>query len=196
MDEFIALYNRYCAKTKMKPGLARRDRFFNLCSAYELVRGKQGEDAECGVYKGLSSALLLTIRNEVAPYHIFDSFEGLSEPEPGDVHKRGNFTCDLDTVRHNLAEFPYIDYHAGWIPEVFADQPERTYRFVHIDLDLPKPTKGALEYFHTRLIPGGVMICDDYSDKGWVGTREAVNEFLKKSGRRGLQFSSGNLLIA
>jgi hypothetical protein len=35
---------------------------------------------------------------------------------------------------------------------------------VHLDLDLPGPTVAALEYFHPRLLAGGILIGDDYTD--------------------------------
>jgi hypothetical protein len=35
---------------------------------------------------------------------------------------------------------------------------------VHLDLDLPAATHAALKFFHPRLVPGGILVGDDYGD--------------------------------
>jgi hypothetical protein len=49
-------------------------------------------------------------------------------------------------------------------PQTTAGLEHLRFAFVHLDLDLPRPTLAALEYFHPRLVPGGILIADDYSD--------------------------------
>ena len=121
-------------------------------------------------------------------YHIFDSFEGLSEPTTDDdipdgwinaqqlrgMTKAGYFAAPLAAVKPRLREFPEIAYHPGWIPASFAGLAPSSYRFVHVDVDLYDPTLDALAYFYPRLSPGGLIVSDDYS---WPGARTAINEF-------------------
>ncbi|MFN0164646.1 MAG: TylF/MycF/NovP-related O-methyltransferase, partial [Burkholderiales bacterium] len=117
----------------------------------------------------------------------------LSEPGPEDrlvgdeppalrVHlaaRRGWFAVPLEVVRQGLAEFPGVSYHPGWIPASLASLPERRYRFVHLDLDLHDPTLGALEYFFPRLVPGALLVCDDFN---WPGERKAIEDFCARQG--------------
>jgi len=93
--------------------------------------------------------------------------------------RRGWFAAPLEIVRQGLAEFPDVHYHPGWIPSSFAGMPERRYRFVHLDLDLHDPTLAALEYFYPRLVPGAVVVCDDYQ---WPGERKAIQDFCARQG--------------
>jgi hypothetical protein len=86
----------------------------------------------------------------------------------------GHFAAKLEDVKEALAEFPGIEFHPGWIPQSFVGQPKRRYRFVHVDVDLYDPTRACFEYFWPRLIPGGLMVCDDFV---WPGSRRAVEEF-------------------
>lgn len=179
--------------------LRRRQRFEALCKQMEPIYGLEGDVAECGCFRGLSSHLILSRLRRANPsfdgdgYHVFDSFEGLSEPrdldrgvaeDPRLTHmfqeaRRGWFAVPLDVVRRGLSEFPGVRYHPGWIPASFEGQPERRYRFVHLDLDLHDPTLGALEYFYPRLVPGAVVVCDDYE---WPGERKAIHDFCARQG--------------
>ena len=43
---------------------------------------------------------------------------------------------------------------------VWASLPDDAWSFVHLDVTLFEPTLAALEYFHPRLSPGGVILCD------------------------------------
>lgn len=169
---------------------ARQQRFYNLVQFYRQVAREEGEIAECGCWCGLSSYLLCHYAKKENPlfrgegYHIFDSFEGLPEPtaEDGLTEERsrgvrGKFSARLEDVRTALSEFPYIYYHPGWIPQTFEGEPERLYKFVHVDVDLYHSTKSAVEYFYPRLISRGILVCDDYASPGWPGAKRAIEEF-------------------
>jgi O-methyltransferase len=188
-------YFRGLVATGMSPDpLGRKFRHMVLIDQLRTVMNLPGEIAECGCYRGLSSWTICQTLNEEGGgfdgtgHHIFDSFAGLSAPVPEDSadaanpqHKRleymmqaGAFACSKEKVQQHLAPFPGIAYHPGWLPASLAGQPDRTYRFIHLDVDLYDPTAGGLAYFYPRLIPGGVIMTDDY---GWPGARRAFDEF-------------------
>jgi hypothetical protein len=48
---------------------------------------------------------------------------------------------------------------------------------VHIDVDLYAPTKQSIEYFWDRLLPDGVLICDDFGSINTVGAKKAMVDF-------------------
>lgn len=174
--------------------LRRRVRFHRLCALLRGTDALDGDVAECGCFRGLSSFLLLSTIARSRPgyrgegYHVFDSFQGLGAPgaedrveghEPGAERIRrmcqpGWFAAPEAEVRRNLSRFPAVAYHPGWIPASLGEAPERRYRFVHLDLDLYEPTLAALEYFFPRLVAGAALVCDDY---GWPGGRRAVDRF-------------------
>ena len=92
---------------------------------------------------------------------------------------RGAFAASLEQAKRNLAEFPDIEFHPGWIPLTFGGLPERKYRFVHVDVDLYDPTVESFEYFYPRLAAGGIIVCDDFD---WPGARLALEEFCSERG--------------
>jgi len=197
---FDELYRDALLATGTNPiPLRRRIRVANLVQLLLDTPGRGETVAECGCYRGLTSYLMCRTLRVESPafdgtgYHVFDSFEGLSEPTADDdipddwkgadrlraMSQRGAFAAPLDTVRANLREFPGIAYHPGWIPLSFQKLPERRYRFVHVDVDLYDPTLDCLNYFYPRLVPGGRMVSDDYS---WPGARTAIDEFCSEHG--------------
>jgi len=200
--DFDRMYGAAISATRSNPlPFKRSQRFRELVRLLSSTRRVGGELAECGCYRGLSSHLLCQALAAESPtfggagFHIFDSFEGLSAPAPEDaipeahpdrerlavMTKTGRFAASLETVQRNLARFPAITYHRGWIPFSFENLPERQYRFVHLDVDLYNPTRDSLAYFHRRVAMGGMIVSDDYS---WPGARRAIEEFCAQNALR------------
>jgi len=197
---FVDLYVEAMKCTRAMPvPLNRFHRVYALSRLVEESLALDGETAECGCFRGLSSYVICATERRHRPgydgrsHHVFDSFEGLSAPQaedlsggdaPGEarvdgMRKAGAFRASLEEVRANLADFPGIDYRPGWLPDSLRGVAERRYRLLHLDLDLYAPTAGALEYFWPRLSSGGYVVCDDY---GWPGGRRAIDEFGQRSG--------------
>ncbi len=159
----------------------------------------EGARAECGVFSGASALLMCrAARTRMPEYdgaslHLIDSFAGISRPDAEDLipvrtedgasaHNRpgfseGTLVAPIEVVKRTLREFSGVAVHPGWIPEVFAALPETRWCFVHIDVDLYKPTFACLEYFYPRLAAGGVIICDDYGAPLLPGAHRAWDEY-------------------
>jgi O-methyltransferase len=212
---YHALRAEGLAKTGSPDGKTKSiEKQYNTIQFLRLVQSMDGSIAECGTFKGLGSFMFCHTLRDADPaydgrdFHIFDSFEGLSEPTAKDHIQdarvgstgaaymgAGSFHGGLDEVRRALSEFPAIEFHKGWIPESFKDLPERTYRFVHIDVDLYEPTRDSLEYFYPRLCEGGVIVCDDYAHLQWPGARKALDEYCKPKGVPVLCLTTGQGVI-
>ena len=176
-------FNRYLERWEETEAFNSQRRFAVLQLA-RLVAGVPGDTAECGVFRGAGSRLILAA-TAIGPggpreHHVFDSFEGLSEPgsEDGAYWRRGDLSCSLDAVRRNLADHPGVRYHPGWIPEKFAEVADRRFAFVHVDVDLHEPTRDSIAFFYPRLSPGGILVCDDYGFTTCPGATRAADELL------------------
>ena len=78
-----------------------------------------------------------------------------------------------------------IIFHQGYIPNLFNTLPKSPENiiYLHIDLNSAKPTISTLEYFLPRLVPGGVILFDDYGWSPYFDTKNAIDEFFyDKSG--------------
>jgi len=197
---FDAAYEEGLRRTQTSPiPLGRRERFHSLLVLAEPALNRAGFVAECGVFRGLSSSLLLNRLRELdaafdgTGYRVFDSFAGLSAPQPedaadtttadaervGEMARAGEFAATLAEVQQALAAYPGVEYFPGWIPAAFPDDTTARYRFVHLDVDLHQPARDGLEYFWPRLVPGARIVCDDYT---WPGARRAIEEFCRRTG--------------
>lgn len=175
------------------------DRRWNVLQFLRLIANVPGDTVECGVFEGATSWLILRHApkwlNRERQHHLFDSFEGCSEPgsldHPNHFHK-GILACDEESVRRNLASFQErASFYKGWIPERFNEVADRIFAFVHIDVDLYEPTKDSIEFFYPRLNNGGILICDDYGCGTCPGATKAVDDFLSDRPEKMLAFASG-----
>ena len=173
------------------------DRRWVLYQLAQVVGQVSGDTIECGAYKGSSSYLIASRISTLAPdkrHHIFDSFEGLSQPSPvdGAYWTKGDLTATAGELRSNLAEFSaFIDVHPGWIPEVFGPHRDARFSFAHIDVDLYEPTLASLEFIFPRLSSGGVLLCDDYGFRTCPGATAAMKEYFEGSGHPIVGLASG-----
>lgn len=174
-------------KTSPYAGTQRPDRKFALWSMARSTRNLPGDTAECGVLDGASSYLICSAREDsgLPEHHAFDSFAGLSPPGPED-HPRtalafrwaaGDLSVPLEDTMRKLSRYGNVRYHKGWIPERFEEVASRRFSFVHIDVDLYQPTRDSLEFFYPRLVPGAILLCDDYGYHTCPGARRAFDEF-------------------
>lgn len=130
-----------------------------------------GSMAEAGVLMG-ASARLICEANGGADLHLFDTFDGPIETLPGASAGRvaelrdhfGDISGPLDGVRDLLAPYPGVRFHPGLFPATTSGLEDECFSFVHLDLDLASGTRSALEYFHPRMVQGGILIGDDYQD--------------------------------
>jgi len=140
---------------------------------------KEGLVVEFGVAKGES------VRNLAAQtprqVHGFDSFGGLPEDWSGTKEQTGAFTA-----RGKLPKVPAnVTLHAGWfdqtLPGFLAANPGPC-AFIHVDCDIYASTVTIFEHLHERIVPGTVILFDEYFNyPGWRAHEyKAFQEFVGK----------------
>jgi len=129
------------------------------------ARRLNGAMAEAGVLAGGSARLICEAKGEAA-LHLFDVFEMLQTPgsDAGDLRRHfGGVHGVRAEVERLLAPYPNVHLHAGVFPATTAELETERFAFVHLDMDLEPSTRAGLEFFHPRLIPGGLLLGDDYN---------------------------------
>lgn len=189
-------FTQYLRRTGEYGGM-NTARLWTVHQLLRLVATVPGDTAECGVFRGATSYLICDANQQLGKgakiHHLFDSFEGLSEPgsTDGSHWARGDMKCDELTVRKVLADFPDIETHRGWIPERFPDVAGRSFSFVHIDVDLAEPTRQSLEFFYPRMQAGGIIVCDDYGMTTCPGATQVIDDFLGDKPEKMLRLPAG-----
>jgi O-methyltransferase len=168
-------FNAYLDRFGERRGFNTHRRFM-LAQLLRLVDGVEGDTAECGAFEGAGSWLICQAGRT---HHIFDSFEGLSAPSAhdGDYWHEGAMSVGEEVVRRKLAPFEPM-LHKGWIPDAFPAVADRTFAFVHIDVDLYQPTLDSIAFFYPRMSAGGIIVCDDYAFATCAGATHAIDEFM------------------
>jgi len=161
-----------------------------------LIAGVPGDTAECGVYLGCGSQIILQANKGSAmrrEHFIFDSFEGVSAPtsQDGDFWKMNDLSAPEQAVRDNLDSFEGFTLLKGWIPARFAEVREHRFAFVHVDVDLYQPTLDSITFFYERLNPGAIFVCDDYGFLTCPGATQAIDEFLSQRQEKMVKLSGG-----
>jgi O-methyltransferase len=189
--EFLSLYEAAQAFT-----LTSRERMYALYKAVEYIttHAIAGDVVECGVYRGGSTMLCasaLRAMNETSrSLWLYDTFDGMPEPAAIDRDFQGVsaadqwqpqcYRCGLDEVQSNLTRTGYpparLRFVEGRVEETIPGQVPDAIALLRLDTDWYASTRHELEHLFPRLVPGGVLIIDDYGH--WQGCRKAVDEFL------------------
>jgi O-methyltransferase len=128
------------------------------------ARRFDGAMAEAGVLAGGSARLICEAKGETT-LHLFDVFETLQAAGSDAPNLRRHFGRIHGVraeVERLLAPYPNVALHAGVFPDTTADLETERFSFVHLDMDLEPSTRAGLEFFHPRMVPGGILLGDDY----------------------------------
>lgn len=174
------------------------DRKYTLDQLLKLVSDVEGDMAECGTYKGASAHIICSfLRNSNRIVHLFDSFEGLSEPGKfdGDYWEAGRLNATEQTLKNTLTEFNNYQVYRGWIPEKFNEVSDLAFSFVHIDVDLYQPTLDALKFFYNRMNKNGLILMDDYGFNSCPGAKLAADEFFSDLPEKIILLTTGQAFV-
>lgn len=202
-DEFERLWAQITPYT-MTP----KDRAFGLYQAVHYILDNQitGDFVECGVWRGGSAMLIALILEKRAikdrKIFLFDTYEGMTEPEDNDVDqrskksaykfwqrtRRGNFSdwcyASLTEVQQNMARTGIaadrVTYIKGPVEETIPHNFPSQLALLRLDTDWYASTKHSLDHCFDLVSAKGVLIIDDYGY--WQGAQEASDEFFKERG--------------
>ena len=77
--------------------------------------------------------------------------------------------------RHSVVD-PIVRFNRNYLARYYQDSP-----FLRLyNVDLYEPIRDSLLFFFPRLVPGGVIVVDDYGTTDWPGVAKAVEPFLAK----------------
>jgi hypothetical protein len=141
--------------------------------------------------------------------YLFDTFEGMPAPGAVDVDYLDRDATELLTksraapqqqqlsdvlvarspleqVRKNLESTAYpgdrLHFERGLVEETIPGRAPDRISLLRLDTDWYASTRHELEHLYPRLVPGGVLIIDDYGH--WRGARRAVDEYFARSAEK------------
>lgn len=185
-------------------------RFLAYYELFKLVKDIPGWIAECGVYRGFSFFALgkfleiFCMGDKTRKVIGFENFSGFTELAPADGgedpgctrHQGGTNPSSFRSDFFKLLQIANTDGLAPWsermvlvegdarnsIPNYCNDNPGLRLSMLHIDIDIYEPVKTALAHLYPRVLPGGVVVLDEFAHPDWPGETAALEEVFREQG--------------
>lgn len=166
------------------------NRFLTLYELYKSVLGIAGHIAEVGVYKGAGSLFFGKLIQIFEPesltmVHGFDNFEGTAAVPENPLQVGGGNLSDEGKLRELIAlqkmdsmvKVHKMNAEKDW-DVFFASHYHLQFKLIFLDSGTYAVTAASIKALWPRLIPGGVIIFDQYNHEVAPGETRAVNEML------------------
>jgi hypothetical protein len=185
---FLQLWPQVAGTTILHPLQA-----LNIVERLDAVLQRQpGDVIECGVFRGVTSVLmakLMELRGSDKKLFLFDSFEGLPEPDrrvdASLRFQKGAWAASRQEVEALLARYGVLKrcvITEGWFSATLAKlKPDQKFCFAYIDADLHASTVDCLQHLWTRMESGAIAVFDDYHHPSG-GVRKALDDWVAQSG--------------
>jgi hypothetical protein len=191
---------------KVRPyTMTSNERVAVLEAAVRYVVGQDypGAFVECGVAKGGSmmaiAYTLLDLGARARELYLYDTFEGMPEPDDADRGRFGEaahrswrkrrdeagrstwINHGLDEVQANLRLTGYpeerLHFIKGKVEDTLPGQPPPgAIALLRLDTDWHASTKAEFDHLYPRLVRGGIVLIDDYFR--WQGARKAADDYV------------------
>lgn len=180
-------------------------RAYICCWAAEMASKLPGDFVECGVNTGIYSLTVCEYLNFNAlgkRFFLFDTFSGIPESQrlPTESlelirHQNQFYSECYEVARQNFAAYPSAVLVRGIVPDTLPSVDIGEVAYLSIDMNLTYPELEALKHFWPKLVPGGLVVLDDYAWHGHDEQRRALGEFAASVGHPILTLPTGQGLL-
>jgi O-methyltransferase len=151
----------------------------------------EGDILEVGVWRG-GSGCLIAKRSQTSgsksKVFLCDTFEGVAKAGEHDPNYSGGEHADTsEEIVRDLAESMGLRNTTA-LKGIFPDDTgaaiaERRFKLCHIDVDVYESANATLAWVWDRMIPGGLVIYDDFGNLSTPGVTKHVNEQMGRGDR-------------
>lgn len=165
----FAVARRLARNTRrIETGISYKAHLAMLAKLLEIPPAVRGVVVECGCWLGGTTANLSVICDIVGrDLIVYDSFEGLPAPEPGDQmgpQVKGSFKGAIDVVQDNVRRHGVIDrctFRKGWFSDTLGDHAESIV-MCFVDVDLKSSMHDCIVHLWPHLTEQGYLFFDEY----------------------------------
>lgn len=159
-----------------------------------LSQHESGSIVELGCYVGTTSLFIRRLLDQSGgehPFHVYDSFEGLppkstqDQSVAGDQFVEGELHASRKQLMMNFKKAGLVPpaVHKGWFSDLSPTDIPENIMFAFLDGDYYESIRVSLELITPKLIPGAVIVIDDYANEALPGASRATDEWLHRHGR-------------
>lgn len=181
-------------------------RIFVCCWAAAHAKHLGGDFVECGVNSGIFSRAVMSyidfIDMKDCRFFLLDTFCGIDisqmtneEIELGlDSYNRWYPEC-YEQALQTFSSFNNAVIIRGRIPDTLPQIASERIAYVSMDLNCAQPEIAAGEYLWPRMLPGAVVVLDDYGFRAHVMQKRAWDDFAAARGLKILALPTGQGLL-
>ena len=166
----------------------------------------EGDFAEFGVNTGVMSSMILqtTTANESGKkFYLFDTFSGIPEDtatkaEKAHVKKMNQTLYShngLDVAKRVFAAFDSAEFVVGRLPDTISKSGVDRLSYVSIDLNSVDAEMAVANEIWDKIVPGGIIVLDDYGFGGHEEQRQAWDAFAAKNNRMVMALPTGQGML-
>lgn len=168
-----------------------RWRAHTICWAAQWASRLPGDFVECGVNKGGYARMVVnyvSFPRLKKTFYLLDTFRGLAEAYISAEERQlgrtaGGYTECYEEVVATFRPFQEcVRIIRGPVPDTLPQVQAERVCFLSIDMNNALPEIAAAEYFWDKLVPGAVVVLDDYGHASHLPQKRAFDAFAARKG--------------
>jgi len=180
-------------------------RAYVMCWAADKASRLEGDFVECGVNRGGYSRTVMHFVDFPKlgkTFYLLDTFRGLEDKLISDAERKrgiaqlyGDYYQECyDAVCKTFEGLPAVIVR-GVVPQTLPRVNAAKVCYLSIDMNCAAPEIAAAEYFWDKLVPGAIIVLDDYGWEAHYEQKVAFDRFATQKGVMVLGLPTGQGLI-
>ncbi|WP_052323744.1 TylF/MycF/NovP-related O-methyltransferase [Flavihumibacter sp. ZG627] len=196
----------YAAAAATKPwaGFTLQWRVYIVCWFADFVKHLEGDFVECGVNTGAYARAIIDYIDFPSldkKFYLFDTFGGLvqnqltsKEKELGFYKHYNHYEDVYEQVKNTFAPFN-VEVVKGIVPDTLVHCKSEKIAYLSIDMNVTAPEIAAINYFWDKIVPGGIVMLDDYGFAPHIEQKKAFDTWAKEKSVNILSLPTGQGVI-
>lgn len=204
-ERFLRAY-QLGESTQSWPGSTIRWRAYIACWAGQQAAHLPGDFVECGVNRGgLARAIVdyIDFQHLSKRFFLIDNFMGLVPEYLNAAEREKNLLehyayyeqNSQEEVSKTFSAFANVQVIKGNVPDILEDVPSDRFAFVSLDMNCTFPEIEAAKFFWDRIVSGGIILLDDYTQTMHSEQQIAFDQFARERGVGVLALPTGQGLL-
>jgi len=170
-------------------------RYVLACAAFHCVQ-LEGDFVECGVYIGTGIKTVMDYLGGPAFPRCFWGYDTYDyNPVEGHAFEGQQEGMYL-RIQERFRGYEQVRLIKGLIPDSFTQGTPNKIAYLHIDMNNIEGELAALEHLFDRMVPGGILILDDYEWSGAYRPQKAAEDpWFESRGYRVMPLPTGQGLV-
>ena len=193
-EDFKAAFTRHIHEENYV-GYGIMWRLYMFSWAAKTCLRRNGDFVECGVSSGTSSIIMcdyLRFQNVEKTLYLYDAW-GMDSRVQSSAY---GFSSDtMREVTDRFSRFSNVKIVPGFVPESFAEVKPQSIAFLHIDLNNADAEIAVLDHLYERVVPGGIVLFDDYGAQGYRESQVAEDAWAARNGVNIAELPTGQGLL-